>query len=261
MIITCQNCTCRFKVDESKAPAGAFTVSCPKCQTVTNSSGVIDVSESSALAVGKSPSTSHPRFSRSQPAPLYRLGSGPLGEAPDSNALNAPAAGANDLAMSLLTLLKPQTNSPTALVRPSWDRRRVLVCTAPEHRDQIARGLTRSNYEVFVAEDTQQAVERMRESHVDIVILDQGFDPVDQGAAFVNREVSVMRPAQRRRLFFVALSGSKRTMDAHAAFLQNVNAVINFTELGALAGIFERALREYNELYKDFNGACGVAPL
>jgi len=259
MIITCQSCNCRFRVDETKAPAGAFTVSCPKCQTVVTSPGLAD-SRDGALTVGKSPSTSHPRFQRSKPAPLFRLSSEP-GTVAEGDSTKQPGAGVNELALSLLSLLKPDNNERVAPGRPTWDRRRVLVCTVPEHRDQIARGLTQNNYEVFVAEDTQQAVERMRESHMDIVILDQSFDPVDQGAAFVNREVSVMRPAQRRRLFFVALSGSKRTMDAHAAFLQNVNAVVNFTDMGDLPNIFERALREYNELYKDFNVACGVAPL
>jgi CheY-like chemotaxis protein len=210
------------------------------------------------MAVGKSPSTANPRFQPSRPAPLFRIGPN---EVSDSNDSGHKGNSANELALSLLTLLKPEKTDRTALVRPSWDRRRVLVCTAPEHREQIGRGLTQENYEVFVAEDTQQAVERMRESHLDVVVLDQGFDPVDQGAAFVNREVNVLRPAQRRRIFFVMLSTSKRTMDAHAAFLQNVNAVVNFNELSGLPDILDRAIREYNELYKDFNVACGVAPL
>ena len=137
----------------------------------------------------------------------------------------------------------------------------MLVCTAVEHREPIAISLTEDGCEVFIAADTQQAVERMRESRVDVVILDQSFDPIDQGAAFVAREVSVLRPAQRRRIFFVSLSASKRTMDAHAAFLQNVNAVVNFNELNDLPGILDRSIREYNELYKDFNAACGVASL
>jgi predicted Zn finger-like uncharacterized protein len=260
MIITCQNCECRFRVDESKAPAGTFNVSCPKCQTTTSATNVVDVRENSALTVGKSPSTSHPRFHRIPPAPLFRMGS--QEEESDSGTGKASGNNANDLAMSLLTLLKPSHNDRTAaVVRPSWDRRRVLVCTAPEHQEQIARGLTQNNYDVFVAADTQQAVERMRESHLDVVILDQSFDPIDQGAAFVNREVNVLRPAQRRRIFFVMLSAAKRTMDAHAAFLQNVNAVINLSDLSDLPGILDRALREFNDLYKDFNVACGVTPV
>ncbi len=67
----------------------------------------------------------------------------------------------------------------------------------------------------------------MRENRMDVVLLDQEFDPTEQGAAFVTREVTVLRPAQRRRLFFVLLSPVLRTMEAHAAFLNNVNAIVN----------------------------------
>ena len=260
MIITCQNCTARFRIDEAKVPTGSFTVSCPKCQTTVSSTATSDARESSALGVGKSPSTSHPRFQRSVPAPLFKVSSGGTEElSVEPEKLSSPAA--NELALSLISLLKPVKSDRASQVRPSWDRRRVLICTAAEHREPIGRNLTEDGYEVFIADDTEQAVERMRESHLDVVILDQSFDPIDQGAAFVAREVTVLRPAQRRRIFFVSLSTSKRTMDAHAAFLQNVNAVVNFNELNDLAGILDRSIREYNELYKDFYSACDVSPI
>jgi len=52
-----------------------------------------------------------------------------------------------------------------------------------------------------------------------------------------------------------------RTMDAHAAFLNNVNAVVNLADLDQLPEVLDIALREFNELYKDFNGALSLAPL
>jgi predicted Zn finger-like uncharacterized protein len=261
MIIVCQNCTGRFRIDDAKVPAGSFTVSCPKCQTTVSSNDMAELRETSAIAVGKSPSTSNPRFHRSVPAPLFKLNSGLVDEESKSEPAGISAPKVNDLALSLMSLLKPEKSNRVSPVRPTWDPRRVLVCTVPEYREKIGRCLTEQGYEVFVANDTQQAVERMRESHVDVVILDQSFDPVDQGTAFVTREVNVLRPAQRRRIFFVSLSSSKRTMDAHAAFLQNVNIIVNLNDLGDLDEILERSMREFNELYKDFNTACGVAPL
>jgi len=77
----------------------------------------------------------------------------------------------------------------------------------------------------------------------------------------VTREVNVLRPAERRRLFFVSLSSSKRTMDKHAAFLQNVNLSVNFNELVDLPDILDQSMREFNELYKHFNTALNVTPL
>jgi dTDP-4-dehydrorhamnose reductase len=73
--------------------------------------------------------------------------------------------------------------------------------------------------------------------------------------------VQVLRPADRRRLFFVSLSSSKRTMDGQASFMSSDNLVVNFTELADLPEILDRSLREFNELYKDFNAALNLAAI
>jgi CheY-like chemotaxis protein len=125
----------------------------------------------------------------------------------------------------------------------------------------VARRLAGNGYQVFVAEDARQAVDRMRENLLDMILLDPRFDPVEQGPVFVTREVNILRPAQRRRLFFVLLSPSLRTMDAHTAFLNNVNAIINVSEIDELPSLIERRVHEYNELYKDFNKTLGVQAL
>jgi hypothetical protein len=78
---------------------------------------------------------------------------------------------------------------------------------------------------------------------------------------FVSREINVLRPPQRRRLFFVLLTPSLRTMDAHAAFLNNVNAIVNVTDIEELSRVMEVALREYNELYREFYSKFGLTAL
>jgi hypothetical protein len=50
-------------------------------------------------------------------------------------------------------------------------------------------------------------------------------------------------------------------MDAHTAFLNNVNAIINVSEIDELPSLIERRVHEYNELYKDFNKTLGVQAL
>jgi CheY-like chemotaxis protein len=147
------------------------------------------------------------------------------------------------------------------LARLGWERRRALVCVTPAHREALAQQLADSNYQVFVADDTSQAIERMREEHMDVVILDPGFDPIEQGAAFVTREVNIMRPAERRRLFFVHLNASVRTLDAHAAFVNNVNLVINPADIEIMPQALERALRDFNELYREFNIAVNAGTI
>jgi CheY-like chemotaxis protein len=206
--------------------------------------------------MGDSPATGNPRFEQPNPAPLFQV-DGSSNEA----RTNASAA---DMLVELLSKLAGQSlphGHNTEGVRPSWNPRKALVCAPEENRERVARALSENGYKVFVAHDTHQAIERMRENQLDLVILDSRFDPVEQGPVYVTREISILRPAQRRRIFFVLLSPSLRTMDPHSAFLNNVNAIINLNEADELPRLIEHRLREYNELYKDFNHVNGVSAL
>ena len=253
MILVCPKCSSQIQVGgTSKPPASAFTVRCPKCNATIEASPASPASEKSALAVGQSPSTDQARYKRRGPAPLFDLG----GEVAP---VTPPAQDVRSLLMNLLDVGEREKPDPQA--RPAWSPRRVLVCTAQPHRELIARQLAQKGYQVFVAQDAGQAIDRMRENPLDVVLLDYEFDSADQGAAFVTREVNILRPPQRRRLFFVLLSPTLRTMDAHAAFLHNANAVVNLRDVEDLHGILEVALREFNELYKDMNLALNVPAL
>jgi len=188
-------------------------------------------------------------------------------EIEDSNASSAnpaSATGLNDVAKLLAAALSQADSASTrsrGRKRPAWDRRKILVCASPAYREAIARSVANLDYEVFVAENSAQALGRMREERMDIVILDANFDPVEQGVAFVTREVKLLRPSERRRLFFVYVTSGVRTMDLHAAFLHNVNLVINPSDVEQLPDALEVSVRQYNELYRDFNIALDAAPI
>ena len=253
MIIVCQKCSTRLQIDDEKSPQRPFNVRCPKCNNTVSAGPANPATEQSALAVGGSPSTDHPRFEHST-ARAYQ-------PAPD-NAVNDTTT--NDDAVRMIVDLLAKGNGQRVdnpMARPAWDKRKALICTSEPYREVVARKLSDSDFNVFVAEDTRQAVETMRANKMDMVLLEPQFDPAEQGSAFVIREINIMRPPQRRRLFFMLLSPSLRTMDAHAAFLSNVNAVVNTTDIEELPRIMEVALREFNELYRDFYSASGLTAL
>ena len=256
MIIVCQKCASRLQVDETKVPSRPFTIRCPKCNSNVDCGSASPASEQGVLAEGGSPATANPRFEKPKPAPLFE---------PEQSSKEAnPGASAAEKLVELLSGLLSQAGSANAnpqSARPSWNPRKVLVCIPEDNRSNVARALADNGYQVFVAEDTSQAIDRMRENQLDVVLLDQRFDPVEQGTVFVTREVNMLRPAQRRRLFFVLLSTSLRTMDAHAAFLNNVNAIINLNEIEELPVLLEHRVREFNELYRDFNSAMKIPAL
>jgi hypothetical protein len=227
-------------------------VRCPKCNNPVSLGPNNPAAEQGALAVGGSPSTERQRNEQPSVAPAYEVATSHNGSAGTASAEEAVR-----LLMELIT--KGQATAGNDVnSRPPWKKRKVLLCTSEKHREQIARRLTEDSYQVFVAGDSRQAIETMRSNKLDIVLLEPEFDQSEQGAAFVVREINVLRPAQRRRLFFVLLSSSLRTMDAHSAFLNNVNAVVNLSDLTDLTRILEVGLREFNELYREFNVAFNL---
>ena len=173
---------------------------------------------------------------------------------------NAP--GLSEIAKLLAEALQhSDRRAGTGRKRPAWDRRKALVCASPAYRETIAESLTIHDYEVFIAENMVQALGRMREERMDVVVLDANFDPVEQGVAFITREVRLLRPSERRRLFLVYVTAGVRTMDLHAAFLHNVNLVINPSDIEQLPEALEVSIRHYNDLYRPFNRALDVAPI
>src|ERR1051325_7786600 len=65
MIIVCQKCSTRLQIDDEKSPQRPFNVRCPKCNNTVSSGPASPASEQSALAIGGSPATEHPRFDQS----------------------------------------------------------------------------------------------------------------------------------------------------------------------------------------------------
>jgi predicted Zn finger-like uncharacterized protein len=262
MIVICSGCSMRLQLDDAKVPSRPFTIRCPKCQHVINAQPHVDGNGQGALAVGGSPSTENPRFEQATPAPLFKLDEAAAGA--EASGSGPSAADSNELVRLLASILQrgtPSAEKQPGAYRLAWERRRALVCVAYQHREAIARTLAKDDYQVFVAADTTQAIERMREERMDIVIFDPDFDQVEQGAAFISREVQSLRPAQRRRLFLIQLNSAARTLDMHAAFVNNVNLVVNPADIENMPRALERAIRDYNDLYRDFNSALNVAAI
>jgi predicted Zn finger-like uncharacterized protein len=261
MVLICPQCNARLQLDDTKAPSRPFSVRCPKCQA----------------------SVSHPPASTSEsmsspPPPVTPTGSEELAAAPFERPTTAPAfkpsageravsgeenvPGLTEIAKLLAEALQhSDRHTGSSRKRPAWDRRKALVCASPAYRQTIAESLVDHGYEVFIAEDTAQGLGRMREERMDVVVLDANFDPVEQGVAFITREVRLLRPSERRRLFLVYVTSGVRTMDVHAAFLQNVNLVVNPSDIEQLPEALEVSIRHYNDLYRPFNRALDAAPI
>jgi len=265
MVIVCQQCASRLQLDDSKIPSRAFTVRCPKCQHLLNAQPPAQAPAAGGAAGLAEPAANGSRLTRPMPAPAFRLdgaggGDGGAGEAP-----NDPLRGDRDEITNLLSSLLQRalttaaTQASQTVGHRNWEDRCVLVCASPESRFAVARVLVENGYEVYVAEDTTQAIERMRENKIDVVLLDPAFDPQEQGAAFIKREISALRPAARRRIFFVLLSADLRTGDPHHAFVSHANMAVNPADLEELPMMLDHGIRDFTDLYRDFDKAVQLS--
>lgn len=258
MVIICQQCSARLQLDDAKVPARSFTVRCPKCQQIINAQPPAQVPDYSALGVGDISSTpTQARFGKPLPAPAFKPSTNDDGAEP-ADQLTTNKDEVARLLSSLLqqAMATAATEASQTAGRRGWGHhRRALICAAPDHRIAVARVMVENGYEAFVAEDTTQAIERMREDQMDVIVLAPDFDPAEQGAAFVSREIAALRPVVRRHTFLVHLTPDVRTGDPHAALIRSVNFVLNPADIEDLPRTFDHAIRAFNELYRNFNKA------
>jgi len=262
MLVICSNCKARLQLDESKLPPHAFKLRCPKCQSrIEIKSAAPSDNETSGMTF---PAEMTPPSGQASPFERPPIAAPFQAVSSDAEVADASATSPNDIVKLLAEVLRnADSGSPktAALKRPAWNRRKALVCVDAERSAEIANGLVVRDYEVFVAANTAEALGRMREDRIDVVVLDGDFDPVDQGFAFVTREVKLMQPSERRRLFLVYVTPNVRTMDLHAAFLHNANLVVNPHDLARMPEVLELSLRYYNELYRDLNRVLELSPI
>jgi predicted Zn finger-like uncharacterized protein len=237
MIIRCDSCSVSLQLDEDKIPTKNFTVRCPRCQNL------IRVQKGSTVQ----------QLVANGPAPELQT---PGAETPRREADSA------DLNLTLKALLGAlKGESGFSGHEPGDDRtRRVLLCLG-EKRDEVANLLVKTGFKVYIAENPAQANERLRDGKTEILILSADFAAEFGGASIMHQKVNSMQANERRRLFYVALEREGTTLSAHEAFVKNLNLVVNVADTQQLPIILNRALRDFNELYRNFNVAAGTSPI
>jgi hypothetical protein len=138
--------------------------------------------------------------------------------------------------------------------------RRVLLCLG-QKADETARLLAKAGYKVYVAQTPAQANERLRDGKTEVMIFSPDFAAEMGGAAIIQQKANAMYSSERRRLFLISLEEGASTMNAHDAFLRNLNLVVNATDIAQLPLILNRAIGDYNDLYHYFNTASGMAAI
>ncbi len=243
MIIRCDNCSVSLQLDEAKIPTQNFTVRCPRCQNL------IRVQKG---AKGHGSATAQ-QLEANKPAPAVSEGAQQFSAKESEFQIN-------NAMRSLMAALQKEAPSLDTDDDKSEKPRRVLMCLG-QKQDDVGKVLVSAGFKVYVAQTPAQANERMREGKIEILIFSPDFAAEFGGAAILQQKVNAMYSSERRRLFLISLEDAGTTMNAHDAFLRNLNLIVNTSDIPQLPMIMNRALRDFNELYHYLNRATGAEPI
>lgn len=243
MIIRCDNCSVSLQLDESKVPSGNFTVRCPRCQNMLRANKDSKVPGAGAAK----------QLADNKPAPAVSEGAQQFAEKENEFEIN-------NALKALLGALQAGKVALDGDDDAGKKPRRVLLCLG-DKRDQVAKVLAGAGYKVYIAETPAQANERLREGKTEIVMFSPDFAAEYGGAAILQQKANAMYSSERRRLFLISLEDNGTTMNAHDAFLRNLNLIINTADIPQLPLILNRALLDFNDLYHYLNRGLGVEPI
>jgi predicted Zn finger-like uncharacterized protein len=245
MIIRCDNCSVSLQLDEAKIPNGNFTVRCPRCQNLVRVQ---------ANANGEKGSPTVQQLRTNAPAAAFGENAGQFAEKESGFEINQALK-------SLLGALSKGNQVIESKDESQEKPRRVLLCLGENKRDRVAKLMVDAGYKVYLAQTPAQANERLREGKTEILIFSPDFAAEFGGAAIIQQKVNAMPASLRRRLFLVSVEDLGTTMNAHEAFLRNLNLIVHGNDLDQIGLIMNRALRDFNELYRFYNTAIGVASI
>ena len=243
MIIRCDNCSVSLQLDEAKIPSGNFSVRCPRCQNL------LRVQKD---ASGRGLSTVE-QLAANQAA-------APTGEGGADFAAKESEQQINTALRTLMQALQSDTKAFKSDEEENEKPRRILLCLG-EFADATAQILNKAGYKVYVAQTPAQANERLRDGKTELLIFSPDFAPEMGGAAVIQQKANAMYSSERRRLFLISLEDGGTTMNAHDAFLRNLNLIVNTNDVAQLPLILNRTVGDYNDLYNNYNKATSVAPI
>ena len=240
MIIRCDNCSVSLQLDESKIPSGNFTVRCPRCQNMLRAN-----KDMKGISMAR-------QLEANKPAAAV--------DSPNGFAEKQSEFEINNALKMLLQALKTGNEKIESADDPSQKPRRVLLCLGAK-KDDVAKILTESGYRVYIAQTPAQANERLRDGKTEIVLFSPDFAPEFGGAAILQQKANAMYSSERRRLYLVSLEDDGTTMNAHEAFLRNLNLIVNTADIPQLPLILNRAIQDFNDLYHYLNQGLALEPI
>jgi len=133
-----------------------------------------------------------------------------------------------------------------------------LICADPNTTDTAKLTLKELGFKFHTAETPELAVERMRYTSYDCIVVHENFAGSSLRSNAVLNYLTPLSMAQRRHSFVCVVGPSFKTLDAMQAFGQSVHLVLNPSDLPNLGPILKKSLAEFELLYRAYKEAFAV---
>jgi predicted Zn finger-like uncharacterized protein len=255
----CPNCAQRIVIDDAKVPDRAFSVKCPKCQTVVRFPG-----KGAAPAVS-APGTSS--FNTHLPTGAY-----PAAAPPTSAYPSYPAAAAAPAAAPAPSAAPPPPAAPES---PSEEMRAQMMAQLRREmsmgeggkltgRAMVALGdraqagamalpLTRIGYQVDTIDNPDEGARLLEQGVYDLVVATRA--PAAQGRESLYQRLNRLSPEGRRRIFLVLVGDEFKTGDGTQAWAVMGDLVISSRDIPTADSVLRPTLAERARMYQAFTDA------
>lgn len=127
-----------------------------------------------------------------------------------------------------------------------------LICGDSAITEAAKTTLRELGFKFHTAETPDLAIERIRYTNYDCIIIQESFAGSSLKSNAVLNFLGPLPMAQRRNWFVCLIGPSFKTLDAMQAFGQSVQLVLNPADLPNLGPILKKGLAEFEVLYRSY---------
>src|SRR5215470_11610061 len=133
-----------------------------------------------------------------------------------------------------------------------------LICGDAPTTEAAKTVLHDLGYKFHIAETPEVAIERMRYTNYDCIIVNENFAGSSLRSNAVLNYLTPLPMPQRRHSFVCLIGPSFKTLDALQAFAQSVHLVLDPSDLTNLGPILKKCMAEFELLYRAYKDTFAV---
>jgi CheY-like chemotaxis protein len=140
------------------------------------------------------------------------------------------------------------------------DARPALVCVDDATRQgAVTSALKDLGYAPDVPSSADNALDRMRKTAYEVVVVDETFEGATALDNGVLKGLAAMSMMVRRYMFVALIGKNVPTLDNATAFARSVNAVFSYGDLDQIGPMLQRAIADNDAFYRVFREVLKAA--